>query len=109
MHEGSLIFGRDCAECHADGGIGASLGGNEHLKDKTRVITRILQGSLDGAMEPFASSLTDREVAAVATFVRNTWDNAFGPVIEADVKKVRDAIKKQASSHVEQHRHANSP
>jgi mono/diheme cytochrome c family protein len=95
MNEGQVVYGRDCAECHAEGGIGAALGGNEHLADKDRVITRILQGSPDGAMSAFGPSLTDREVAAVSTFIRSTWDNAFGAVIEADVKRVRELLKKK--------------
>jgi mono/diheme cytochrome c family protein len=95
MKEGQVIYGRDCAECHAEGGIGAALGGNAGLADKTRVITRILQGSTDGAMSAFGPSLTDREIAATATFIRNTWDNAFGAIVEADVKKVRDALAKK--------------
>ncbi len=95
MNEGQVVYGRDCAECHAEGGIGAALGGNAHLADKDRVITRILQGSTDGAMAAFGPSLTDREIAAVGTFIRNTWDNAFGAIVEADVKRVRDLLKKK--------------
>ena len=95
MDEGQLVYGRDCAECHAQGGIGAALGGNRNLADKDRVITRILQGSPDAAMEAFGPSLTDREIAAVGTFVRNTWDNDFGAIAEADVKRVRDALSRK--------------
>ena len=61
MNEGQNVYGRDCAECHAEGGIGAALGGNKNLGDKDRVIMRILQGSPDGTMSAFGPSLTDRE------------------------------------------------
>jgi mono/diheme cytochrome c family protein len=43
-------------------------------------------------MPPFGS-LTDRQVAAVATFVRNTGSNAYGVVLEADVARVRESLK----------------
>ncbi len=95
MDEGQVVYGRDCAECHAEGGIGAALGGNTTLAYKDRVITRIVQGTPDGAMAAFGSSLTDREIAAVSTFIRNTWDNAFGALVEADVKQVREALGKK--------------
>jgi len=95
MNEGQVVYGRDCAACHAEGSIGALLGGNASLADKDRVITRILQGTPDGAMANFGPSLTDREIAAVATFIRNTWDNAFGAIVDADVKRVRDALAKK--------------
>jgi mono/diheme cytochrome c family protein len=95
MNEGQLVYGRDCAECHAEGGVGAVLGGNKSLADKDRVITRILLGTEDGAMANFGPSLTDREIAAVSTFIRNTWDNAFGAIAEPDVKRVREALAKK--------------
>jgi mono/diheme cytochrome c family protein len=100
VEEGEMIFGRDCAECHnPDGtGQGPSLRANAKLGNATGVITRILSGSPDGAMSPFASSFTDREVAAVASYIRNSMENAFGVVREADVKPIRASLsgKKQA-------------
>jgi mono/diheme cytochrome c family protein len=47
-------------------------------------------------MPPFAG-LTDRQVAAVATFVRNTGSNAYGVVLEADVARVRASLKTPAA------------
>jgi mono/diheme cytochrome c family protein len=41
-------------------------------------------------MEPFGRSLSDRQVAAVATFIRNGWENAHGLVLETAVQAVRD-------------------
>jgi mono/diheme cytochrome c family protein len=95
MRDGQLVYGRDCAECHADGGIGGPFAGKTVLNDKDRVITRILLGATDGSMEAFGPTLSDRDVAAVATFIRNTWDNTFGPVVEADVKRIRAALPKK--------------
>ena len=96
MAEGQEVFGAECAECHNDAGtgVGPSLASNATMGSKQRVIARILDGTADGGMPAFAASMPDRRVAAVATFIRNSWDNAYGPVAEADVKAVRDERKK---------------
>ncbi len=88
--EGEKIFQTNCASCHGPGGEGVppmfpALKGNDNLKDKAFVIERILKGK--GAMPPF-SRLSDREIAAVASYVRAKL-NDFGPVTEDDVKALR--------------------
>ena len=98
MEEGETIYSRDCATCHgADGseGTAPALSGSLGLGDKDRVVRQILTGVPAKGMPPFAPNLSDRRVAAVATFVRGAWGNAFGPVSEADVKKLRDEIIKR--------------
>ena len=98
MEEGETIYSRDCATCHgADGSEGSApaLSGSVGLGDKDRVVRQILTGVPAKGMPPFAPNLTDRRVAAVATFVRGAWGNAFGAVSEADVKKLRDEIIKR--------------
>jgi mono/diheme cytochrome c family protein len=89
MDEGQSVYGTNCLECH-EGGAGPSLAANADLSNKDTVVKRILRGSDNGDMSEFGSTLTDREVAAVATYVRNSFDNMFGIVLETDVKKVRD-------------------
>ena len=42
-------------------------------------------------MTPFAGMLKDDEMAAVLTFVRNSFGNKAEPVTAAQVKKIRDA------------------
>ena len=44
-------------------------------------------------MTAFASMLNDEEIAAVLTFVRNSWGNQAAPVHADTVKKVRAATK----------------
>jgi mono/diheme cytochrome c family protein len=36
--------------------------------------------------------LSDRQVAAVATFIRNSWGNAAGIVSEGDAARVRGKV-----------------
>jgi mono/diheme cytochrome c family protein len=94
--EGQEIFMRDCASCHgAEGngdGAGPALDGDTNISSKDHVIKRILLGSPEKGMEPFGKVLTDREIAATATFVRNAWNNAYGIVAESDVAKVRESL-----------------
>jgi mono/diheme cytochrome c family protein len=42
-------------------------------------------------MTPFGGMLKDDELAAVLTFVRNSFGNQAEPIKPAEVKKVRDA------------------
>jgi mono/diheme cytochrome c family protein len=93
--EGQEIFMRDCASCHgAEGtgdGAGPALDGDTNLGNKEHVIKRILLGSPEKGMDAFGKLLTDREIAATATFVRNAWNNAYGMVTEAEVAKLRES------------------
>lgn len=40
-------------------------------------------------MQGYGEHMDDAEVAALATFLRKAWGNATGPVVAADVAKVR--------------------
>ncbi|MFT5528046.1 MAG: mono/diheme cytochrome c family protein/lysophospholipase L1-like esterase/glucose, partial [Pirellulaceae bacterium] len=42
-------------------------------------------------MTAFGQMLNDKELAAVLTFVRNTWDNQASPISAETVKKIRSA------------------
>jgi mono/diheme cytochrome c family protein len=94
--EGQGVYGANCFECHMPGGAGPTLDGDTVLANKDKVVTQIIKGSANGNMPPFAG-LTDRQVAAVATFVRNTGSNAYGVVLEADVARVRASLKTPAA------------
>lgn len=98
MAEGETIYSRDCATCHgADGSEGSApaLAGSAGLGNKDHVVRQVLTGVPAKGMPPFAPNLTDRRIAAVATFVRGAWGNSFGAVSEADVKRLRDEIIKR--------------
>lgn len=98
MEEGATLFGSDCAACHAAEGtesVGRALTSNASLASKDHVVQRILEGMPAKGMPPFATSYTDRKVAAVSTFIRGSFENAYGPVVEDDIKRIREAIKKK--------------
>ena len=101
LEEGSTLFGSDCAACHASEGaesVGPPMTSNAALANKDQVITRILEGMPAKGMPPFAANYTDRKVAAVATFVRGSFQNAYPPIVEADVERVRAQLKKKSGA-----------
>jgi predicted lipoprotein with Yx(FWY)xxD motif/mono/diheme cytochrome c family protein len=92
MSEGQRLFAANCAACHGaqgQGGIGPRLAGYDRLSSPGFVARTILMGRPEHGMPPFGGRFSDREVAAVATFVRNAWSNDFGPVSEEEVRSLR--------------------
>ena len=87
LAEGADVFVENCAECHGTAGAGTGAGprlvGNDDLQNAPRVTRQVLFG---GDMMPsFGTHLTDHEVAAVLTYVRNSWGNDFGVLTEEEV------------------------
>jgi cytochrome c oxidase subunit 2 len=94
MNLGAAVFGaNNCLDCHGDGGAGPSFTNNSALANRDAVVRQILKGTDN--MSEFASTLTDAQIAAVATFIRNSFDNAYGVVLEPDVKRLRDEVVKK--------------
>lgn len=79
-----------CASCHGangEGGVGPALAGNQELQDTSYVLNHILYG--EGIMPAFNDQLSAERVAAVATYVRNAWENDFGAVSAEQVHQAR--------------------
>ncbi len=91
MSEGKKLYLASCAGCHQPDGSGIAtfpnLAGNENLADKDLVIDRILNGRV--TMPGFGGQYDDEQVAAIATYIRNSWGNAFGPVTPDEVAAKR--------------------
>ncbi|WP_293177307.1 cytochrome c [Oceanithermus sp.] len=91
MSEGETVYLTNCAACHQPNGEGLgtfpALAGNANLADANLVIDRILNGA--GTMPGFGGQLDDQKVAAVATYIRNSWGNDFGPVTPDEVAAKR--------------------
>jgi predicted lipoprotein with Yx(FWY)xxD motif/cytochrome c5 len=88
--EGAAVYARICAACHAVGGTGGqgpALVNNPRLEDAEHVLDVILHGF--GYMPPFRRQLSDREVAAAATYVRASWGNDYPPVTEEEAANMR--------------------
>lgn len=115
--KGKEVYSKEgyCVTCHqADGnGLTASgfppLSGTEWVTgDQVRLIKVILKGLMgpievngkqyEGAvpMTPF-EGLSDQEVAAVATYIRNSFGNTASPIQPSVVKEVRSTLSKKQS------------
>jgi mono/diheme cytochrome c family protein len=93
MRDGRAVYLRVCANCHGDRGSNPQvaqaivLDGYRRLGDTTRILRSIIHGR--GFMGPQGGALTDYQIAAVTTFVRNAWGNDFGIVMEEEVARLR--------------------
>ena len=103
---GAQIFSSTCAACHQAQGEGTDkyppLAGSELVNgDESRVVRIILHGLtgdvevqgqvFSGAMPAWGPTLTDAEIAAVATYIRASWGNNALPVTTATVTQARSA------------------
>ena len=85
MSEGQRIYVEFCAECHQTDGQGWStlypnLAGNPivTLHDPQPIIETVKYGQ--GSMMAFRNKLTGHQIAAVLTYIRNSWGNSAPPV-----------------------------
>jgi mono/diheme cytochrome c family protein len=108
---GSQVYSRVCSGCHqSDGkGMGQSfppLNGSEWVVGRPEVFARIvlhgLQGPIEvkgtlyrGQMPAWGDQLSDREIAAVLTYVRSSFGNDAAPVSESFVARVRSETESQ--------------
>jgi mono/diheme cytochrome c family protein len=110
MRAGAAIYKDSCAACHRDSGEGEvklfpRLAGSAQVQsdDPTTLARVVLHGtravSTSGAptapaMPSFDWRLDDTQVAAVLTYIRNTWGNAAGSVSAGTVASQRAALAK---------------
>lgn len=92
-NDGIRAYRSTCAQCHGRNGDEALvthtiiLAENDDLADAALVINQVIHGN--GYMPGFGDALDDRQVAAVVTYVRNSWGNDYGPVLEEDIAQYR--------------------
>jgi cytochrome c553 len=103
---GNQLFEKNCAQCHGaqgEGVVGAypALRGTPAVnRDRaTNLIQAVLHGGFSPStqgnprpygMPPYQILFSDREVASVLTYVRQSWGNQGSPVSELDVYQVRE-------------------
>jgi mono/diheme cytochrome c family protein len=87
--DGAAIYLHICQGCHMAGGKGAvgagafpTLAGDQKLDQAGYPVLVVLNG-LHG-MPGFAGTLNDAQIAAVVTYVRTHFGNAFGPDVTGD-------------------------
>ncbi|WP_066340662.1 cytochrome c [Azohydromonas lata] len=102
---GGKLYGDHCAACHGDAGQGApgaypALAGNRAatMASPNNLVKALLHGGFPPAtqgnprpygMPPFKQLLSERDIAAVATYVRQSWGNQGSTVSELDVLRAR--------------------
>jgi mono/diheme cytochrome c family protein len=112
MRRGEAIYNERCAACHTVAGEGIvglfpRLNGAPLVQQSqaTSLNRVVLEGSravaTDGAptgpaMPSFAWQLSDADVAAVVTYIRNAWGNAAPAVSASEVAKMRQTLHRQA-------------
>lgn len=103
--DGPTIYAATCKACHQANGLGTPgqfppLVGSEWVTgSEERLLRIILHGvtgeievegeTFNGAMPTWGPLFKDEELAAVATYVRNSWGNKAAPVSAATVTRVR--------------------
>jgi mono/diheme cytochrome c family protein len=81
MADGGEIYEDNCVGCHGSdggGGAGPPLAGAAILSSGRAIAAQILNGNEEHGMPPFLDVLDNDEIAAVGTYIRNSWGNAFG-------------------------------
>lgn len=105
MQIGGTLYAQHCAQCHQADGTGRPpawppLAGNVTVTAPSprNVILMILNGGYAAVtpanprphgMPPFGQVLSENDVAALATYVRNTWGNNAGAVSALAVKQAK--------------------
>lgn len=94
LEQGEQIYNNVCIACHQPDGKGIEgiylpLAGNPAvtLEDPTYLITVLLNGR--GGMPRFDTTYDDEELASIATFVRQNWENDASAVTAEQVAAVR--------------------
>ena len=89
IEDGENVFSRNCAVCHGpegDGGEGPRFAGNQLLVSVSTTLDQVLLG---GAYMPPFDGMSNDDIAAVATFIRNSWGNEFGMITADQVANYR--------------------
>lgn len=104
--DGAQIFASRCAACHQATGSGLPgvfppLAGSEWVNSDAKQVSRILLlgvtgkitvagATFNGSMPAFGGTLSDAEIAAVASHIRSSFGNK-SPALTADVVKAERA------------------
>lgn len=113
MASGEVVFVKNCTVCHAPTGQPdrtepgplpdyPKLGGDTLVMGQNpTTVVRIILGGAESPVTPNEHTtysmpsfitLSDQEIADVATYIRNSWANHAGPVSRSDVHAIRGKI-----------------
>jgi mono/diheme cytochrome c family protein len=102
---GQTYFAQNCQVCHQANGAGIPntyppLAGSEYVNGGSRrlgmILLKGLQGPVtveghlfNGAMPAWGTSLTDKKIAAILTYVRSSFGNHGGPITPDQITDAR--------------------
>lgn len=114
LEKGKQVYVTSCQVCHQASGAGLAgvfppLGNSEWVTGPEKRLVAILlyglQGEIhvngqkyQGVMPPFKDTLSSEELAAVATYIRNSFENQSGPVPTDLVEQVREETQSRSSA-----------
>lgn len=101
MTQGQKIYESNCAACHGKKGEGRGtmfppLYQSDYIMKKPQVLLQSMTKGINGPIKVNGKSyngfmpstaINDADVAAVATYIMNAFNNGGGTITEADVKK----------------------
>jgi len=105
---GKTLYNRTCMSCHKSSGDGTAiyppLAGSEWVVGEPDILVRIILHGVVGEIEvkskkynssmvPFGQSLSDKNIANLATFLRSSWGNSGSEITEQQVTKIREKYK----------------
>lgn len=102
--DGAAVYTTNCSSCHQTDGRGIAgafppLANNAFVRGNADAVIRIVKygqsGKLavegvayDGTMPRWSQLISDREIAAVVTYIRTSWSNHANAVSLAEVRSV---------------------
>jgi mono/diheme cytochrome c family protein len=105
LEQGGKVYDAHCAGCHGEQGEGIAsaypaLASNRAvtIEPPANLVRIVLGGGFAPAtagnprpfgMPPYATALSDTEIAAVLTMIRNSWGNSGSPINTVDVQRYR--------------------
>lgn len=116
--KGKALYSKEgyCITCHQQDGNGLrwsgypSLAGNRWVNGSKERLIKILLHGLTGPIEvegqkysgevpmtPFGKMMSDDEVAAVLTYIRNSFGNNSKVILPGEVKKVRETTRERTA------------
>ncbi len=106
--DGKLLYASKCAACHQATGLGIAgafppLAGAEWVIGDEKILSNILLHGVVGELEvkgvkyqgamPAWQSLSDDEISATLTYIRNEWGNKAPAISAATIKAQREVTK----------------
>lgn len=92
MTDGAETYRMHCVACHgaeAQGGVGPKLAANPFVGNAGSMVEQILSGFPSHGMPAFRDVLNDYQIASLLTFIRGSFDNEYGVVLEEEVEQRR--------------------